>query len=166
MKLAKTFTLMIVGGVLPSMLLGTQRLACAQDAPDQGAWSAPEGADSDAKTVKSHPMDITGCWSGTVTDEADGTGTATLEIHQNGNLKKLVIGSTFNFEWGDGAMAKGPLKGSVTSTGFTFKGKAGATCAATGSGTGDDTALTGTVVFTGDCADLFQDVTFSIAPGC
>jgi hypothetical protein len=63
-------------------------------------------------------------------------------------------------------MARGPLKGTVTSTGFSFKGNAGVGCAVSGNGTGDATAMTGTVVFVGACATIFQDVTFSITPGC
>jgi len=165
MKVAKTFILMITGGLLSCILLSSQRSVWAQEA-DQGGWSAPEEANSDAKTVKAHPMDISGCWSGTVTDTGDGSGTPTFEFHQNGNRKKLVIGSRFNFEWPDEAMAEGPMKGSVTSTGFTFKGNAGATCKVSGSAVGDDTTLTGSIVFTGKCADIFQDVTFSITPGC
>jgi hypothetical protein len=166
MKLAKTITLMITGGLLSCALIATGRPAYAQDAPDEGAWSAPDTGNSDTKVKKPQPMHIAGCWSGTITDTGDGTGTPTFDFHQNGNHKKLVIGSNFNFEWGDGAMAKGPLKGSVTSTGFTFKGNAGANCQVSGSGVGDDTVLTGSIVFTGACASIFQDVAFSVTPGC
>lgn len=166
MKLPKTLILVISGGLLSAILVGHPHAVCAQDAPDQGAWSGPDTANSDNKTTKPRPMDISGCWSGTIIDTGDGSGTPTFEFHQNGNLKKLRIGSTFNFDWGDGAMAKGPMKGSVTSAGFTFKGNAGANCKVSGSGVGDNTALTGTIVFTGACADIFEDVTFSISPGC
>jgi len=168
MQLAKTFFLMICVGLLTVVVIWPARPAQAQDAGDQGSWSAPEGASADYlnQNVATPPMAIAGCWSGTVTDAADPTGTATFEFHQNKSRKKLRIGSTFNFHWGDGAMAEGPLKGSVTSTGFTFKGNAGATCKVSGSAVGNDTGLTGTVVFAGNCADLFQNVTFSIAPGC
>jgi hypothetical protein len=166
MRVIKTLVLMIIGGLLSCVLIAAERPAYAQDAADQGAWSAPDGATSDTKKTAPRPMDISGCWSGTVTDTADGSGTPTFEFRQSGNLKKLALGSTFNLEWSDSAMAKGPLKGSVTSTGFTFKGDAGANCKVSGSAVGDDTALTGSIVFTGNCADLFQDVAFTITPGC
>ena len=168
MRLAKTFSLVICAGLLTTVVTWPGRPALAQDATDQGSWSAPNGGGADYlnQTVAQPPMALAGCWSGAVSDTADGAGTVSFEFHQNKNHKKLRIGSTFNFQWGDGAMAEGPLKGSVTSTGFTFKGNAGRTCKVTGTAVGTDTALTGTVVFGGNCADLFQNVTFSIAPGC
>ena len=168
MQLAKTCFLVVCTSLLTAVVTWPARPAQAQDATDQGSWSAPEGARADYlnRTVAQPPMALAGCWSGAVADTADGAGTVSFEFHQNKSHKKLRIGSTFNLQWGDGAMARGPLKGSVTSTGFTFKGSAGATCKVSGSAVGNDTGLTGTVVFAGNCADLFQNVTFSIAPGC
>jgi hypothetical protein len=168
MRLAKTSLLLICAGLLAAVVTWPARAAQAQDTTGQGSWSAPQGAGADYldQTVNAPPMALAGCWSGTVSDAADGAGTVAFEFHQNKNLKKLRIGSTFNFQWGDGAMAEGPLKGSVTSTGFTFRGNAGRTCKVSGSAVGNDTGLTGTVVFAGNCADLFQNVTLSIAPGC
>jgi hypothetical protein len=99
-------------------------------------------------------------------DTGDMAGTATFQFFQSKSHKKLLLGSTFKFLWPDSAMARGPLKGTVTSTGFSFKGNAGTGCAVSGNGTGDATAMTGTVVFVGACATIFQDVTFSITPGC
>jgi hypothetical protein len=97
-------------------------------------------------------------------DTGDGAGTAAFQFSQK--HKKLVVGSTFKFQWPDTAMARGPLKGSVTSSGFSFKGNAGVGCEVSGNGSGDATAMTGTVVFVGACATIFQNVTFSITPGC
>jgi hypothetical protein len=167
----KAFILMVLIGLLSIGILGSIRCSYAQDAdPGQdsdGSWSAPQTGATDDYTKKPNPtMHIAGCWSGTATDAGDGTGTARFEFHQNGNLKKLVIGTTFDFQWSDSAFAHGPLKGSVTTNGFAIKGNAGRTCPVTGTGTGDSTQLTGTLVFTGNCADIFQTVTFSIAPGC
>jgi hypothetical protein len=168
MRLAMTFFLVICAGLLTTVVTGPARPARAQDATDQGSWSGPQGSGADYlnQTLNAPPMALAGCWSGAVSDTADGAGTVTFEFHQNKNHKKLRIGSTFSFQWGDGAFAEGPLKGSVTSTGFKFKGNAGANCKVTGIATGDDTGVTGTVVFAGGCANLFQNVTFSIAPGC
>ena len=101
-----------------------------------------------------------------MTDTGDGPGTATFQFFQSSNRKKLLLGSTFTFEWPDTAMARGPLKGTVTPTGFSFKGNAGVGCEVSGNGTGEGTAITGTVAFVGACATIFQDVTFSITSGC
>ena len=152
-------------------VLGLAHHAYAQDGDisDQsmGAWHAPAASEDESSAeAKMHPLNIAGCWSGEVDDTGDGTGTAAFQFDHHSNRKKLVIGSTFDFEWGDGAFARGPLKGTVSSTGFRFKGNAGADCAVSGSGTGNATALTGMVVFAGTCASIFQNVTFSITPGC
>ena len=168
MKLAETLLVMVCASLLS---IGSVRHAYAQDVDqgDQsiGAWGAPDPgiASPEAKT-KVRPLDIKGCWSGEVVDTGDDSGTATFQFDQNSNRKKLLVGSTFSFQWADSAFALGPIKGSVSSSGFKFKGNAGRGCAVSGSGTGDATALTGTFEFVGTCATLFQDVTFSIAPGC
>jgi hypothetical protein len=172
MKLAKTLVAMTCAGLLSLGMVGAPHHAYAQDAgeidQDAGAWSAPDAASAEQSSpeAKVHPLNIKGCWSGNVVDTGDGVGTATFEIHQNSNHKKLIIGSTFNFQWADSAMARGPMKGTVSATGFKFKGNAGAGCAVSGSGTGNASALTGTFEFVGACASIFQDVTFSITPGC
>ena len=173
MKLATVLLVMTCAGLLSLGMVGSARHAYAQDAGETdenlGAWSSP-GADSAEQStpeVRTHPLRIKGCWSGTVMDSADGTGTATFQFNQNSNRKKLVIGSIIHFVWPDTASATVPMKGSVNSTGFKFNGNAGVHCpVVSGSATGDITALTGTVEFTGDCSTLFQNVTFSITPGC
>jgi hypothetical protein len=171
-KSARILLAVTCAGLLLLGAVGSARHAYAQDAGETdgniGAWSAPDAYNSEQSPtkVKTHPLNIKGCWSGHVMDSGDGLGTAAFQFEQNSNRKKLVIGSTFNFGWSDGAAARGPMKGKVTSTGFTFTGNAGTECAVTGNGMGDDTALTGTFEFTGDCAAIFQDVTFSITPGC
>jgi hypothetical protein len=172
MNLAKTLFVMTCASLLSVGTIAAPYHAYAQEADEidqnQGTWSAPDAASAEQSSpeAKAHPLSIKGCWSGNVTDTGDGVGTATFEIHQNSNHKKLIIGSTFNFQWADSAMARGPLKGSVSATGLKFKGNAGAGCTVSGSGVGDATALTGTFEFVGACASIFQDVTFSITPGC
>ena len=172
MNLAKALLAMTCVGLLSIGIFGSAHHAYAQDAGETdenlGNWSAP-GSDSAELTthnVRTHALNLRGCWAGSVMDTADGAGTATFHFNQSSNRKRLIIGSTFNFQWPDTAMAHGPINGSVSPSGFTFKGNAGAHCAVTGSGTGDVTALTGTIVFTGGCATFFQNVTFSITPGC
>jgi hypothetical protein len=173
MNLARTLFVMTCASLLSVGMIGAPCHAYAQDADEtdqnQGTWSAPDAASGDQSSpeVKVHPLKIKGCWSGDVMDTGDGLGTVTFQFNQNSSRKKLVPGSIIHFEWPDGAKATVPMKGTVTSTGFTFKGNAGVGCAlVTGSGTGDATAMTGTVVFVGACASIFQDVSFSITPGC
>lgn len=170
MSLAKTLLAMTCTGLLCVSIIGSACYAFAQDAGDEtvGAWTAPDADSPEQSThkIKVHPLNIKGCWSGDVVDTGDGSGAATVQFHQNSNHKKLIIGSTFDFQWADSAMARGPMKGTVSATGFKFKGNAGVGCAVSGSGVGDATALTGTVEFVGDCAPIFQDVTFTITPGC
>lgn len=171
-SLAKTLLVVACASLLSLGMTASARRACAQDVGEadqnQGGWSAPDAGgtgDLSAK-IKLKPLEIKGCWSGEVDDAGDGVGTATIEFNQKSNRKKLAIGSMFNFQWPDSAFAEGPMKGTVSATGFKFTGNAGAQCAVTGSGTGDATTMTGNVVFTGSCATFFQDVTFSITPGC
>jgi hypothetical protein len=170
--LAKILLALTVALLLSVGIVGRARHAYAQDGDETnqsaGAWGAPNApsADLSDQKVKAKPIDIKGCWSGTVMDTDDDLGTATFEFHQNSNHKQLRISSTFDFQWPDTAFAHGPMKGPVSSTGFNFSGNAGTDCAVVGSAMGDATALSGTVEFGGDCATLFQDVTFSITPGC
>jgi hypothetical protein len=168
MKLAKALLVLACASLLSA---GPVRHAYAQDGDKSdlsaGAWGAPDAsvASPDAKT-KVRPLGIKGCWSGEVVDTGDGAGTASFQFDQNSNRKKVTTGSTFDFQWTDSAFARGPIKGTVSATGFKLKGKAGAGCTISGSGTGDATSLTGTFEFVGGCATIFEDVTFSITPGC
>jgi hypothetical protein len=163
---------MTCAALLSAAILGSARYVHAQEAAETdenvGSWNGPDADDAGQSIpdIKAHPLNIKGCWAGSVMDAGDMAGTATFQFFQSKNHKKLLLGSTFKFLWPDTAMARGPLKGSVTSKGFSFNGNAGQGCAVSGNGTGDATAITGTVVFVGACATIFQDVTFSITPGC
>jgi hypothetical protein len=176
MKFAKVLLAMTCAGLLSLNVVGSVRLAYAQDAAESdesvGAWSAPDtgSVEESIPDTTAHPLKIKGCWAGTVVDTGDGTGTAKLHFNQNSKGKKL-LGSQFDFEWPGMVFARGPMKGTVTATGFNFTSKVvdqGKVCTVTGSGTGDVSMLTGTVVFGGYCAtvSLFQNVTFSVTPGC
>jgi hypothetical protein len=176
MKLAKTLAIAACAVLLSVGVIASAHHAYAQDSDEvdqnTGAWGAPDAgiADESSSKTKVHPLDLKGCWSGNVVDTGDGTGTTTFNFDQNSNLKKLKR-SDFEFEWTDSAFARGPMKGSVTPTGFTFTSTvvdAGEVCQVRGSGMGDETELMGTVEFLGYCAttSLFQNVTFSITPGC
>jgi hypothetical protein len=175
-KSAKMLLAAACAGFLFLGPVGVARHAYAQDAGETdgstGAWSAPNADNSEQMPakVKTHPLKIKGCWSGEIEATLEGTGTVTFDFDQNSNRKKLVGKSKFDFEWpADSAFARGPMKGSVNSSGFQFNAtvvNAGETCGVSGSGMGDATEMTGTVEFGEDCATIFEDVTFSIAPGC
>ncbi len=174
--MAKALIFVACAGLMSLFMLGAPLHAYSQDAAENneglGAWSAPDVDNSEQTPdkVKAHPLKIKGCWSGEIEATLEGTGPVTFDFDQNSNRKKLVKHSMFDFEWpADSAFARGPMKGSVNSSGFQFNAtvvNAGEECQVTGSATGDATELTGTVEFGGDCATIFQDVTFSITPGC
>ena len=173
MNLTKALLATICAGVLSLVVAVSAHHAYAQDADDAnenlGTWSAPgsDSAEQSTHKVKTHPLSLKGCWSGSVMDAADGAGTATFQFYQSSNRKKIFNGSIIHFRWPDTAKATVPMSGAVTPSKFTFKGNAGRGCPiVTGSGTGDNAMLTGTVEFTGGCEMFFQDVTFSITPGC
>lgn len=174
MNLAKALLTTICAGVLLLGMAASARHAYAQDAGDAdenlGTWSAPGSDSAEQSTHKTRPLDLKGCWSGSVMDTGDGTGTATFHFDQNSSRTKL-LGSKFDFEWPAMVFARGPMKGTVTATGFTFTAKVvdqGKVCTISGTGAGGTTTLMGTVVFGGYCTtvSLFQNVTFSVTPGC
>jgi hypothetical protein len=172
MNFAKVLLAMTCAALLSLSIVASARHVYAQDAAETddriGSWNGPDAnsAEQSIGDAKKHALGIKGCWAGTVMDTGDDAGTATFQFFQSKDRKKLLLGSTFKFLWPDTAKAHGPLRGTVTSTGFSFKGNAGAGCAVSGNSTGDTAAMTGTVVFVGGCANIFQNVTFSITPGC
>src|ERR1700722_1756809 len=167
-KLAKTLAIVVCAGLLSAGAFGYAHRAYAQDA-EEGAWGAAANAnpdESNSPETKAPALSIAGCWEGPANDKADGTGTLFLSFVQSSNGKKLVSSSSFDFEWPDQAFAHGPMKGTVTSKGFKFKGNAGKGCPVSGSGKGDKPGRPGTASFGGECGRFFKNVTFSITPGC
>ena len=170
MKLAKTIAIVACAGLLSVAAIGSSaRHAYAQDSDggglSGGAFGSPnsDAADQSSPDTKSPSLNIGGCWKGQVQDTADGMGTAEFNFVQSSNGTKLEAGSDFDFEWPDNAFARGPMKGSVSSKGFKFKGNAD--CPVNGSATGSASMLVGTVKFGGSCKNLFKNVTISISPG-
>lgn len=171
MRLSRVLTVAACAALLSAGVAGSARYAYAQDAGEvdqnAGAWSADGSgsADQSSPETKTPPLHIAGCWSGDADDALEGAGTITFnKFVQNG--KKLKNKSHFAFYWNSTNYAHGPMKGSVSSTGFTFNGNAGKTCSVSGSGTGDASAITGTYQFVGACTTYFGGGTFSITPGC
>ena len=168
MKLGKTLLVVACAGLLSATVIGVARHADAQDAgesQDVGSWNAAGSGSPDESSspdAKAPPLNIQGCWFGSVTDIPDGEGDATFEFVQNG--KKIVSGSSFDFEWPDMSFAVGPIKGTVSSNGFKFKGTAGKGCSITGSAHGDALGMEGTFHFHKKCGKFFKSGPFSISP--
>jgi hypothetical protein len=166
MKLAKTLAVVACAGLLSAGIIGSARHAYAQDAPDQseGAWGVgtPDSTDQAASPdVVKPPLDISGCWQGTVKDKHDGKGAAFFEFDQSGS--NLLDSSTYDFEWGDGSYAYGPLTGTVSSKGFKFSGPAGQGCSVSGSAKRHGLKLKGKVHFHQQCAKFFGGGPLSIS---
>jgi hypothetical protein len=177
MNFAKVPLAMTCAALLSLSIVASADHTYAQDAAETddntGSWNGPDAnsAEQSIGDAKKHALSIKGCWAGSVMDTGDGTGTARFHFVQNSSGKKLLLGSDFDFEWPGMVFGRGPMKGTVSSTGFHFTSKLvnqGKVCTVTGSATGDDTMLMGTALFGGYCAtvSLFQNVTFSITPGC
>jgi hypothetical protein len=172
MRIAKTLAVAACAALLSTGVLSSAHRAYAQDAadslPDTGSWSAPGAGTSDqaaSPDSKKPPIDIGGCWDGTVTDKVDGVGDAFFGFTQNG--KKIVGGgdSDMDLEWPDSSFARGPIRGTVSPNGIQFHGNAGKGCPFQGTGKGDSTMLTGKILFGGECARFFKHVRFSVSPG-
>lgn len=173
MTLAKTLVMIACTALLSTGGIGSARHAYAQDAAttDAEGWSAGgtgsadlESADQLSPEVHGTPINIAGCWSGSVNDTGDGTGAAAVTFVQNG--KTIQNSSFLAFDWPDTSFAHAAIHGTVGSTGIKFKGQAGKGCPFSGKGTGDASAIGGTVKFKGKCAKFFKNVTFNISPGC
>jgi hypothetical protein len=170
MRLAKTLAIVACAGLLSAVVMGPARRACAQNEeqvdPEAGSWSADiDGSgelNPETKVVKP-PLDIQGCWVGTMTDRAEGKGDVTFYFEQNDT--NLGDPSSFSFYWNSDNYAEGPLLGSVSSKGFKFKGTATSKCSISGSGSGDAEKLRGKYTFKKECAVAFKGGTFTITPG-
>ena len=166
MKLAKTLAIVACAGLLSVCGMGSTHHAYAQEA-EEGAWNAAGAgsADESSPEAKKPPLDIGGCWDGTAEDKGDGLGSAFFDFVQDGTKLESSSPSEADVYWPDNTYAYGPISGSVSSTGFKFKGSAGTGCPFHGSGKGSDTLLTGKITFGGQCAKFLKHVTFSISPG-
>ena len=170
MRRAKVFLAMIIVDLLSACVLLLAHYSYALD-PNaipsiQGRWGAASGSAGPIDESSTPPLATTGCWSREVDDNARGTGTTEMQFDRNSNPKKLVTESSFHFKWGREAFTFGRVKRTVTSTQFKVKSDAKAGCEVLGGGVGAHTQLIGTAEFKGNCAGVFHDVTFSIAPGC
>jgi hypothetical protein len=171
------FTKMLVPLACAMLLLvenGPVRHAYAQNAEeaDQNAeaWRAGAGgssADESGLEDKRPPIHIEGCWTGTIDDMAEGEGSIIVVFSRSAPTRLKEKTSVFDLHWNSGFYAYGHLKGSVDSTGIILSGHVGggypvSRCPISGSGTGDDSNITGELKFGGECAKEFKSGSFSI----
>jgi hypothetical protein len=191
MKIAKTLAILACAGLLSAGTTSFARHAYAQDAADQdsGSWRTSDASSDDEATSpdsKAPPLDVDGCWEGTVTDTLDGEGEIVFEFDQDETKPtKLDNTSTIDFTFditsgpingGEGAPGlEGSIKGTVSSKGIKFSGKLPG-CSYSGKASKitelsgrnglDLTTLGGKIKFSGKCAKGFKGMTFEITPGC
>lgn len=149
------------------MVAASARSARAQqsdqnDAQYEGSVGAPGAAAQPDKATKAPPININGCWSGTLLDvNSAGPGNGYLNFDQVTNkkgqlqkkLKPIKSSSTHNIDilWNDGSCAFGFGAGVATSTGFHEKLNAGGKCkvTVTGNTTDNGNEITGAYDFRG-----------------
>lgn len=145
-----------VAVLITGMIAVSTRTARAQQNNDNeaqyaGAHGAVGAAAQPDKTTKAPPIDVNGCWTGTMSDMEAGSGSGYLNFNQatskKGPVKKLKrfkSVSTHNIYvvWSDGSCAFGFGPGTATATGFHEKLNAGGKCRITviGNISGNDLA--------------------------
>ena len=111
------------GLILSAFVAASSTAAIAQDA---GSWSlSPStGEAATQPDSKNPPLDLNGCWSGTIDDTKNGAGTGFLFFVQEGT--KLGAGTGAELDIPSLGSASGPLKGKANSQDFQlgFHGKA------------------------------------------
>lgn len=138
----------------------TNGSASAQEAASPGSdWTVTNPGAAVAEPDKAAPpMDIAGCWSGSIDDANSGAGTGAIFFVQHN--KKLAKGTGAILSLIPGAAS--PLGGKVTSTSFvaTHHGKDCKTVAFAGQPSGPD--LTGTYILR-KCGGLTTSGSFDFA---
>ena len=191
MKIAKTLAIVTCAGLLSAGTSSLVRHAYAQDAGDQdsGSWRTSDANSDDVATSpdsKAPPLDVEGCWLGTVSDNLDGEGDIEFEFDQDETKpSKLDNTSTIDFTFdttagsinggSEAPSLEGSIKGTVSSKGIKFSGKLPG-CSYSGKASEitelsgrnglDLTTLGGKIKFSGKCAKGFKGMTFEITPGC
>jgi hypothetical protein len=119
----------IIAGVaiLAAFIAGSACLAYAQESNSQTSdWTHPNFSSSASTLPEPEvktPLDVAGCWSGTIDDKKTGEGTGFLFFVQEG--KQLVSGTDAGFTFTGFGTEGGSLTGHVTNKSFvtSFKEK-------------------------------------------
>ena len=111
-----------VGLILSAFVAASSTAAMAQD---EGSWnlSPSTGEAATQPDSKNPPLDLNGCWSGSIDDTKNGAGTGFLVFVQEGT--KLGVGTGAELDIPGLGAASGPLKGKANSQNFElgFHGK-------------------------------------------
>ncbi len=112
-KLVRAFTAGVTAAILVAGSVAVSpRNTHAQDADSQSApWASRAAGTLMAQPDSKPPLNVAGCWSGSVDDRRQGTGTGFLYFVQNG--KNLVAGTSGQISLST-VTAGGPLSGRVT----------------------------------------------------
>ncbi len=104
--------------LITGLIAGSARLARAQSAEKQGDLGGPGvAAEPDAKA----PIDVNGCWSGTLDDVYAGAGSGDVDFVQSGKqLLPPADEDMMYFIWNDGSYADGDGQGVATAKTFKF----------------------------------------------
>ena len=103
--------------ILSALIAVSPNLARAQDsAAETNDWEASPGSGAVVAQPdkKQPPLDLAGCWSGTIDDDATGTGSGFLSFLQKGT--KLTVDGQLDFNGGPNK--RGILKGKANSKNF------------------------------------------------
>jgi hypothetical protein len=148
--ITKGFTLAAAAAVLiTGLIAGSARFAQAQSAEKQGELGGPGvAAEPDAKA----PINVNGCWSGTLDDVYAGSGEGYADFAQSGkHLLPPADADMVYFVWTD-SYAYGDGKGVATAKAFHLAVKFGKGCVEHVSGKLEGGDLVGVYSFTHACA--------------
>ncbi len=110
--------------LLIGMTVGSAQNAFAQD-DDQAAVQNPGdlGGHAQVSNEPAAPLDVNGCWSGTLTDIYAGSGTGDVDFDQiKAKLRAPSNGDDMmDFTWADDSYAYGDGKGTATKRAYNFK---------------------------------------------
>lgn len=132
--------------------------SAAQQDQNSNDWtfSQPQTA---AQPDKAQPIDVAGCWSGTIDDDETGPGTGHLLFVQKN--RKLLHSTTGGLDFSDGATASGKLSGRVSGASFVLNHHNN-TCRITFRGSSVDGDLVGTYIVR-RCSKITTGGTFNFS---
>ena len=107
--------------ILSALVAVPSHLARAQDSGSGNDWQASpsSGAVAEQPDAKASPLNLAGCWSGTIDDDSTGTGSGFLSFVQKG--KNLTKATTAGLDFNGGPSISGSLSGKTNSQNFHLK---------------------------------------------
>jgi hypothetical protein len=103
--------------LVTGLVAGSAGLARAQQADSQSdGWQVLPPQPAVAQPTKVAPLDVAGCWSGSIDDDTTGTGSGFVFFNQKG--KRLVHGTTIGLSFNGGPSKSHGITGTVNSQNF------------------------------------------------